>query len=619
MNINRLRVKGEYNLDIVFKKINIILGQNRTGKTTLMKLIMYALGVNVDDFIVEISKNKKCEQVELDITTKSLNKFKIIRKLPLSESVLIIPIKEDDSLDDEHLELFSLEEFSNFLLKEEGYSIKKIAYGNQHTSLRFYYLLRSVIVDQETSAYKIFSDIGGRKNDYINNRVEIKKAIIEEILKKDNAELHLKKIELKKLMSDKREINSFLNYATEMINEYKEKLELKSLTKIKSKIEKIEKEKDELLEMKNNKILSLNKKVFNSENDEFIKLGQEKIIIQRELRGAKLEEKDIELTINNVRKEINDLKKMIVARQVITKIPVTICPVCFKEIELEVTEKKECPNCHRDFEASDIENITNYLKMLIESEKEAIYLKESFNRKTLSVSEKLKSIEKNLRTIKEKELKRIKANEEPIEKMLKEILVYFEKLAKEQEMLKNLNDVLEKRVKQKSRKDGLDEKINALRDEIGTIEKDLLSIDNDIRIEWEENYFKLLKTIYTDVESSYLDDNYLPKLEGLDVREVSSASLKVATRLAYVLSLFELKKKEINHLGFIYFDSPKDKDLDTDKYIKFLEEINKNNEGQIFISSSIKEKDYFKNLRSKKDLFYLELDMFNKLLINSKE
>ena len=51
MKINSIKVSGEYSLFYEFSRVNILLGENGTGKSTFMKLILYGLGVKIPDFI----------------------------------------------------------------------------------------------------------------------------------------------------------------------------------------------------------------------------------------------------------------------------------------------------------------------------------------------------------------------------------------------------------------------------------------------------------------------------------------------------------------------------------------------------------------------------------------
>ena len=56
MWINSLKVTGECYLEYKFGATNILLGENGTGKSTFVKLLLYILGVDIPDFIDEITK-----------------------------------------------------------------------------------------------------------------------------------------------------------------------------------------------------------------------------------------------------------------------------------------------------------------------------------------------------------------------------------------------------------------------------------------------------------------------------------------------------------------------------------------------------------------------------------
>ena len=188
MWIDSLKVTGEYHLEYNFGKTNILLGENGTGKSTFVKLLLYVLGVEIPDFIDEISKYRFCDWVYAEITTKTNNKFRIMRKLPNADMVMVTPY-ENGLLNDDDIRILNMEDYSNFLLDEEQYSKEKIGYGNgQQASFRYRFILRTAIVDQTTPHGKILSNLGGSGNDYISNQSVINKAIIEEILKRNNSE-----------------------------------------------------------------------------------------------------------------------------------------------------------------------------------------------------------------------------------------------------------------------------------------------------------------------------------------------------------------------------------------------------------------------------------------------
>lgn len=116
-------------------------------------------------------------------------------------------------------------------------------------------------------------------------------------------------------------------------------------------------------------------------------------------------------------------------------------------------------------------------------------------------------------------------------------------------------------------------------------------------------------------------NDYMPIIDDNPISQVSSESMKLVARLSYVLSLFELetvlKKEKINSIGFILFDSPKDKDLDLDKYEEFLISLSNAKNGQIFLTGSVKDLESYRK-------YFLEEDFFpflykeNKLLKKSE-
>ena len=72
--------------------------------------------------------------------------------------------------------------------------------------------------------------------------------------------------------------------------------------------------------------------------------------------------------------------------------------------------------------------------------------------------------------------------------------------------------------------------------------------------------------------------------------------MKVMARLSYILSLALYNihyNREINSIGFAIFDSPRDKDLDLDKYGRFLEKVDTILKGQIILTGSVKDKQIY--------------------------
>ena len=132
----------------------------------------------------------------------------------------------------------------------------------------------------------------------------------------------------------------------------------------------------------------------------------------------------------------------------------------------------------------------------------------------------------------------------------------------------------------------------------------------------KENFRKYLNAMFDEVVSCELDENYMPIIDNTKISSVSSASLKVAIRLAYVLALLNESidsKIESSHLGILLLDSPKDKDLDNYRFDKYLQTIDNECCGQIIITGSLSDEDLYKS-NLKKATYFEALRTTSKLL-----
>lgn len=212
-------MNGELILNSKFDNKNILLGGNNTGKSTFVKLLLYALGVNINNFIEEIAKEEKCNAVSIAIQTKSDNRYVITRKLPYTDIVNIFPVDETGVVMTEEVLVYNLEEYSDFLLEEELYPKETISYGQGKTaSLQYYFLLRGAVVDQTTPHARILSNLSGERNDYIASQPLVNTAIIEKILSRNTAEIQKLRLSLKAKEKERSQITVRI-FLTEIVSE----------------------------------------------------------------------------------------------------------------------------------------------------------------------------------------------------------------------------------------------------------------------------------------------------------------------------------------------------------------------------------------------------------------
>ena len=163
------------------------------------------------------------------------------------------------------------------------------------------------------------------------------------------------------------------------------------------------------------------------------------------------------------------------------------------------------------------------------------------------------------------------------------------------------------RHKLNSEKEKLATEINELRDELEEANK---KTANEIIVfeKWKDLYQKLFQQIYSKTYSlSISNEDYMPIINENPMNRISSESMKLVARLSYILSLLELPdtllEEKINSVGIAVFDSPKDKDLDNNKYISFLRELKKTRSGQIFLTGSVLEKNIYESIFDKESFF----------------
>ena len=320
MKIFNLVVSGEYTLNVEFDDKNILLGENNTGKSTFVKLLLYALGVNVNNFIEEIAKENKCNSVSLTIKTKSDNKYIITRKLPYSDIVNVFPINENNVVLTEDVIVYNLEEYSDFLLDEELYSKEVISYGKGKTaSLRYYFLLRGAVVDQTTPHARILSNLSGEKNDYISSQPLINTAIIEKILSRNTEEVQRLRLSLKEKERERSQINARISFINEIIfDKQKNNPDYpKTINKIRDALSAINIENENLNAQQYSVLTELEQSADKQIENEIIQLTKSLNKEKERHKSLTLNISDILSTQEKLKEELETIKKRLTSQKII--------------------------------------------------------------------------------------------------------------------------------------------------------------------------------------------------------------------------------------------------------------------------------------------------------------
>ena len=590
MKIYNLNVNGELTLNIKFDSKNILLGENNTGKSTFVKLLLYALGVNINNFVEEIAKEKRCNAVSIVVQTKSDNRYVITRKLPYADIVNVFPVDETGMVMTEEVLVYNLEEYSDFLLEEELYPKETISYGQGKTaSLRYYFLLRGAVVDLTTPHARILSNLSGEKNDYIASQPLVNTAIIEKILSRNTVEIQKLRLSLKAKEKERSQITARISFLTEIVSE---KLQAnpdypKTAEKIRAAIGEINIENSKLSTEKYDVLTQLEQAADKQLETEILRL-------KNLLNAEKERHTDITLNIsdaiesqNKLKEELESIKKRLTSQRVIFSVPVTICPICLSEIEQDTL----CEHC-KDIDAQqNIENLSSYKKLIDDSLKEADLLLGQYKKELVECDVKISNINNELTSLKEKYLSKLESLRAPLQEIIDELKERIRTLETRKIALTDLLAYMQENENNKNNRKQINEELKELQD---AFEKASQKSADDIKI--VDVWIKYYNEVYNEIFGSTSDEicfneEYMPSVNGTEVHRISSESVKLVAQLAYIFTLATLNNKldkpMINHLGFMIFDSPKDKDLDMDKYKRFLSLLNKVDNTQIFLTGSI--------------------------------
>lgn len=604
MKLISLNVKGEYGCHYVFTQRNVILGDNNSGKSTFLKLILYCLGAPIKTFIDEISKMNWCDSVSLDVEFKNGKKARILRKLPASDAIVITPIKDNENLVNDEINALSVQEFSDYLLDNEGYSRDKITYSKDKTAtFRFYFLLRAIYVDQDTQAQSILSDLDmGR--DYFTSQPIIKKTIIEKLLGKDNSELQRIRLEIQTLTKSQAEISDRISFLTEEQSEIQRDYNIFP-KKVSQELDDISAEKKVLSKQEYKKIAAV-KSVNDTQNAELCINLQHKLKgLYNEQQVLTLEIKDVDEVIESLNEDMALLKYKVAAKDILEEMPILFCPNCLSPLSEETVKKGLCDNCNKKTIEEQIINSATLKKTIADSILEAQEIKQVKQNELTTVKKKIADLQKELRDIQIRELEKREEESDLIYQAIAEIKKRLEYLLQREHLLKRYLLVSKELEKLKSQRKDNSAKLTKLKD-------DLLKADTQAALSMQhysqfiKNFRKYLNAMFDEVVTCELDENYMPVIDNTKISAVSSASLKVAIRLAYVLALLNESidsEVESSHLGVLLLDSPKDKDLDNYRFDKYLQAIDNECCGQIIITGSLSDEELYRGNLTKATYF----------------
>lgn len=638
-------------------EINMIFGKNTLGKSTLIESIIYGLNGEavygkkqreIINFKLLLKKfmDEKLEHAEIYLQLQSNGKRVVILRdaVEANEPVIVfknIFLEEYDTgktLDDRAKEkefykinkdknIIGNQTYQEFLFSFLGIEpIRKVSENieagdnGKEERLIFYIqnLLPLCVIPQEA-----WTDIQATNPKY--EIADIKKTAFEFLLDLSNTDVAKYRHSLEYFNTQLRGKMNSLKDLQEVI----QLLDKDSVAQI-----------DEEIKVKKNDIIAFQKKISEMEKgnrvvDNVLKEIRSKyrkisMITKRHEDSLELLEAEIsqyQYYITKIESDIEKNDKLKTAKKLIGILPIETCPRCLNDIEIE--EKEELATGHCDLCGSELQSLKNTVQTLHYLQDELKDFKRLMGRKEEAkkeISNKLFLARLELKNLREtmddyedqlkpqsleqynyfsREIGRIENSIKELEKD-KEVLKKYEILIKEKDKVAERIKELRQKIKAAKASENLDNeklktfesefkdmlfKLDFLKDGFDTAKVE--SLDKSIKEKGKKN-ISVIGRIY---EQIVIDaDDYYPKIDGVNLYNITSSSGLIRIILSYYLALLKtslIYQKLTNHPFLLILDEPRQQNLDFDTFNHFLEqlyELKKDypEQFQVILASSVK-------------------------------
>ena len=318
--------------------INIIVGDNGSGKSTFSYILEYGLGGDIKYF-------KSDGEEEHIIITKDKNNYVII-ELEINNVKYEFKrfIGENDifiSKLNSFYGRFSLNRigqnsdilFSDWLLNELGINAFELNLGSKSWTINFRDLYRLLNYDQDTSPSTIYKS--PTVENYIADSVVIRKAIFETLIGLSSQVYNDKYGELRVAIKQKEEANALLNNYINMFP-----IQINDKTKIKSTINESKTQLDRLYESRDK---TQKESISIEDKTNHLATIQESLIsLELEISKKTIKEKNLSAELKRIEylkqehsDEILQIEKIIHAHNKLDLFSFELCPFCGNEAKQE--------------------------------------------------------------------------------------------------------------------------------------------------------------------------------------------------------------------------------------------------------------------------------------------
>jgi DNA repair exonuclease SbcCD ATPase subunit len=612
--------------------INIIEGENGSGKSTFSNLISFSLGNYVKEFdprenkahkeIINDTNNYVMAFISIDKENYKLKRFFNDNRIFVEENGEIYDFLI-------HRPHSDVKIFSDWLLNKLGIPVVEFYQGVAKSKLNFEDLFRLIYYDQKTNPEKIYKDARNDRN-FISDSEFMRKVIFQILMGYEFSEYYMLIGEIKKLVKQKNSFQNkeegFLEIAQEFGFDNLNKVSLddiqREIKKSTLQLERLEKYEEQLLSVQKtpsqniNKLRRLKKELVEIEleiNDLYNNINR----LYKEIQSIKTIKEDTIL-------EVTHLKKIILTHEELNLFSPDTCPYCLNKVE---RTEGHCI-CGKEIEEDEYEKFfysTDEYLSILKSKQKSI---ETLDLAIQSCNEELAKKEKKLRELEERKKETLQFIDNGKEDVIQNTnVVEIKEIQQKKYYLKDKINSLEQNYKVKNNYDRIAKKIGSLEDLIKGKRESLKVKERSANKQIEDKvseFNKIYKELLTDIKSDIIEaridkDNYMPIINEGEYKE---ASVSVPIRLMYFLTLLKmsLRDEDIPFPRFLLIDTPENLGIDKnnlEKTIsKFLsgEDLKNKNKYQVILTTGInKYPEEFSEFRRGRSL-----DENHKLLLKKK-
>jgi hypothetical protein len=553
-------------LDLVTQSgLNVIVGDNSTGRTTLLKLLEFGLGAHVQSvsqfFIPEI---EDCERVVIEAELNGVS-YTFERKFRNQTQIKLYQGSIDQVLHENYTHLSVGEELSSFLLNR--LMIPRVSlvdeYGRER-AISFNDLFDGLYIDQEVGFSRIYERIrtgAKRRNVFklltgISNPDLFAVGIEEGILRKRHDSVK----------QDLDSIASFLGT-----------IQLPTIIEIDSEEVELEKRKEVLTSQLNglreqlrarpdyanplrNEVLALDAKVASKQRDI--------LFTQQSIRSY------IELE-NQLSEDLDRAQRIRISSQQLSTFEFQRCPRCLQEVTSEMAQREnndKCGLCGRSLQSNDSDDVGQLDGYERQINYQLAELEELRKYYTLSAEQ----IGKDLSIVQGELVLKRKALDEAVEQYVSPLFENIQSLGYE---IAHIDERLSTLTTHRN----WQERLNLKRNELTSINSDLsklLEKKNEL-LELErmqrgellgfEEYFRFfISDIYPGYESAYLNEDFMPVINEYAYFSKSTTQRNIAI-LGYYYALLRFSIEHSTYIPrFLVIDTIRQDDLEQGLYEKVL-------------------------------------------------